>query len=111
MSTNHKFSASDIELANLAKAIANPARIAILKELAKQKTCVCGEIVNVLPLAQATVSQHLKELKDAGIIQGTIDGTKSCYCINWDKFEGLTGEFLSFFKEIISQKCSDDDCC
>jgi len=111
MSTNPQFTALDIELANLAKTIANPARIAILKELAKRKTCVCGEIVDVLPLAQATVSQHLKELKDAGIIQGSIDGTKSCYCINWDKFEGLTGDFLSFFKEIISQKCTDEECC
>jgi len=110
MSTNPKFTVQDIELASLAKAIAHPARIAILKELAKQKTCVCGEIVEVLPLAQATVSQHLKELKEIGLIKGTIEGVKSCYCINWSKFETMTGDFLNFFKEIISEKC-EDDCC
>ena len=77
------------ELAQLAKALGHPARIAILKELASRNTCVCGEIVNVLPLAQSTVSQHLKELKAAGWITGTVEGVKSCYCINRAMFNRL----------------------
>ncbi|MCB0532141.1 MAG: winged helix-turn-helix transcriptional regulator [Lewinellaceae bacterium] len=78
------FSATDNELAELAKALGHPARVAILKELAQRNVCVCGEIVDVLPLAQSTVSQHLKELKAAGLITGTVEGVKSCYCINWE---------------------------
>lgn len=109
MSKNHGFSAQDVELSTFAKALGHPARVAILRELASRKSCICGEIVEVLPLAQATVSQHLKELKDAGLIKGSIDGVKSCYCINWDVFESMTGDFLSFFKNIISQK-QDSDC-
>jgi DNA-binding transcriptional ArsR family regulator len=90
------FTADEQALAGLAKALAHPARIAILKELAKRQTCVCGEIVEVMPLAQSTVSQHLKELLNAGLIQGTVDGAKSCYCINPDTFlqlEKLLGSF------------------
>lgn len=83
------FDALENELAELAKALGHPARIAILKELASRNTCVCGEIVNVLPLAQSTVSQHLKELKAAGLITGTVEGVKSCYCINWAAIERL----------------------
>ena len=76
------FSPEENQLAEMAKALGHPARIAILKELARRNSCVCGEIVEVLPLAQSTVSQHLKELKAAGLIQGTVEGAKSCYCIN-----------------------------
>lgn len=111
MSKNPSFRSSDIALATIAKALAHPARVAILKELAQRKSCVCGEIVEVLPLAQATVSQHLKELKEIGLIKGTVDGAKSCYCIDWDKFEFMTSEFLVFFKEIISQKPTNGECC
>ena len=77
------FSAVENELAELAKALGHPARVAILKELANRNVCVCGEIVDTVPLAQSTVSQHLKELKAAGLISGTVEGAKSCYCINW----------------------------
>ena len=77
------FSAVENELAELAKALGHPARVAILKELANRNVCVCGEIVDTVPLAQSTVSQHLKELKAAGLIQGTVEGVKSCYCIDW----------------------------
>ena len=111
MSGNPKFSQKEINLALLSKAISNPARVLILKELANRKSCVCGEIVDVLPLAQATVSQHLKELKEIGLIKGSVDGAKSCYCIDWDKFESMTGDFLVFFKEIISSKPSAEECC
>ena len=73
---------SDVELARLAKALAHPARVAILRRLLEHGQCVCGEIVSGLPLAQATVSQHLKVLKEAGLIQGEVDGPRVCYCVN-----------------------------
>jgi ArsR family transcriptional regulator len=72
---------SDAELARLAKALGHPARVAILRRLLSQGECVCGEIVEGLPLAQATVSQHLKVLKEAGLIKGEIDGPRVCYCV------------------------------
>ena len=72
----------DLELARLAKAIAHPARVAILKLLIARGECVCGAIVDELPLAQSTVSQHLKVLKEAGLVQGEIDGPRVCYCVN-----------------------------
>jgi len=95
--TTNEFRASDIKLAELAKALAHPARIAILRQLAKQNECICGEIVEVIPLAQATVSQHLKALKEVGLIDGTIDGPRSCYCINHkmlQKAEEMLGDFM-----------------
>src|SRR5215510_14168095 len=73
---------ADLELAKLAKAIGHPARVAILKLLIARGECVCGVIVGELPLAQATVSQHLKVLKDAGLVQGEIDGPRVCYCVH-----------------------------
>ena len=73
--------AADEELAALAKALGHPARVAILRQLGDCGECICGEIVSTLPLAQATVSQHLKVLKDAGLVQGEIDGPRVCYCI------------------------------
>jgi ArsR family transcriptional regulator len=77
------------ELARLAGAVAHPARVRILRLLISRKTCVCGEIVDELPLAQSTVSQHLKILKESELIQGEIDGQKVCYCINRDKLRDL----------------------
>lgn len=75
--------ASDLNrLAEVARALAHPARLAILQTLAQRGTCICGEIVDVLPLAQATVSQHLKALKAAGLVQGEVDGPRSCYCVD-----------------------------
>ena len=101
------FSIEENELAELAKALGHPARIAILRELARRQTCVCGEIVEVLPLAQSTVSQHLKELKAVGLIQGTVDGVKSCYCINWEKVQHLQHLIGSF--QLIRQ--TEGSCC
>jgi ArsR family transcriptional regulator len=72
---------ADEELASLAKAIGHPARVRILRILARQKACICGDIVEELPLAQSTVSQHLKVLKQAGLIRGEVDGPRVCYCI------------------------------
>lgn len=101
------FAPEDQQLAEMAKALAHPARIAILKELAKRDSCICGEIVEVLPLAQSTVSQHLKELLQAGLISGTVDGVKSCYCINWKAFEQIQTLFSVFFHNAVAdnQKC------
>lgn len=72
---------ADEELAGLAKAVGHPARVKILRILIRKDACICGEIVDELPLAQSTVSQHLKVLKDAGLIRGEVDGPRVCYCI------------------------------
>jgi ArsR family transcriptional regulator, arsenate/arsenite/antimonite-responsive transcriptional repressor len=94
------FTQKEQDLAEFAKALAHPARIAILKVLAQHNECICGEIVEVLPLAQSTVSQHLKELKNAGLINGTVDGPRSCYCINWKAFEKFNAEFSFLFNHL-----------
>ncbi|MEJ0106442.1 MAG: metalloregulator ArsR/SmtB family transcription factor [Bacteroidota bacterium] len=103
-----EFSQKEQDLANFAKAISHPARIAILKVLAQKNECICGEIVEVLPLAQSTVSQHLKELKNAGLINGETDGPRSCYCINWKAFEKFNGDFNSLFQKLKEQNAK---CC
>lgn len=77
-----KGSGSDAELARMTKAMGHPARVAIMRLLITRGECVCGAIVDELPLAQATVSQHLKVLKEAGLVQGEIDGPRVCYCVN-----------------------------
>jgi DNA-binding transcriptional ArsR family regulator len=77
-----RFSTESVCIATFAKALAHPARVEILLYLAKQNSCICGDIVSALPLSQSTVSQHLSELKSAGLIKGTIDGPKVCYCLD-----------------------------
>lgn len=79
----------DDELAALAWAVAHPVRVQILRLLQDREACMCGEIVNCLPLAQSTVSQHLKILKESGLIQGEVDGPKVCYCVNEKRLERL----------------------
>lgn len=100
------FTKQQNEIANMAKALAHPARIAILQYLVKKNACICGELVEELGLAQATTSQHLKELKNAGIIQGSIEGVSVCYCIDpktWKQYKEL---FNSFFKDVnLSGNC------
>lgn len=98
------FGEEEQAVAAMAKALSHPARVAIIKELAKRQTCVCGEIVQVIPLAQSTVSQHLKELLAAGLIKGTVDGVKSCYCINPAAFQRLESILTSFVAET-KQRC------
>ena len=95
-------------LARFAKALGHPARIAILKFLAKQETCYFGDIHEELPIAQATVSQHLKELKDAGLIQGEIETPKVKYCIVRENWEYAKELFAEFFQTEI---CKEKDCC
>ena len=94
-------------IATLAKALGHPARIAIIEHLLKADTCICGDIVNVLPLAQPTVSQHLKELKNAGLIKGEIEGNSVCYCIDEKNFQKLQAYFanISTKMEIKKSKC------
>ncbi len=101
------FSKKQNEIAAIAKAIAHPARIAIIQELLKANACVCGDLVEELGLAQATISQHLKELKNVGLIQGTIEGTSVCYCINSKVWNAYKQVFTQFFKEINI----DNSCC
>ena len=109
MAINKKeeFSTDLLSIADFSKAIAHPARLAILQTLAAKNTCICGEIVEVLPLAQATVSQHLKELKTIGLIKGEVDGKKSCYCIDYGALAKFKNAFDVFYKNIekVSGKC------
>ena len=103
------FPDKDLTLADWCKALAHPARIAILRHLANRGECICGELVIDLPLAQSTVSQHLKALKAAGLVQGEIDGPRSRYCVNRKNFE----KFLKIFSEFgfkLSEKLGDLDC-
>ena len=102
------FNEQQNSLANIAKALGHPARLAIIEYLLQQKECVCGDIVSELPLAQATVSQHLKELKSAGIIKGNIEGNSICYCIN----ENTITEFISFLTNITTTISNQrNQCC
>lgn len=98
------------QLANLAKALGHPARIAILRVLMKQDACVCHDIVAQLPLAQATVSQHLKVLKEAGLVKGEISPNKSCYCIDvegWRAAKELLGGFFDDFHGYAQDLCCE----
>jgi predicted transcriptional regulator len=94
------------KLANLLKAMAHPARISILQYIVKSNTCICGDLVDELGLAQPTISQHLKELKNAGIIQGTIEGVSVCYCINPLVWNLLKADLSNFFAAYdLKDKC------
>jgi ArsR family transcriptional regulator len=100
------FTQEQNNIAAIAKVLGHPARISILEFLIKLKSCVCGDLVKDIGLAQPTISQHLKELKKAGIIKGTIDGTSVCYCIdqeNWENIKNTLGQFLN--------KNSTGSCC
>ena len=98
---SYSFTAKENKLARYSKALAHPARISILKLLAKKQTCICGDIVDELPLSQSTVSQHLKELKEAGIIKGDIEGATVCYCIDekgWKAAQGWLNQLFDSYK-------------
>src|SRR5688500_5784920 len=98
---SYEFSATENKLAKYAKALAHPARISILKLLAQKQSCVCGDIVEELPLSQSTVSQHLKELKDAGLIKGDIEGVRVCYCIDdkeWKAAQAFLNKLFDSYK-------------
>ena len=95
---SEEFSVRDNRIAEFAKALSSPARIAILRVLMEKETCMCGDIVEEIPLSQSTVSQHLKELKKAGIIKGEIEGPKTCCCIDAENWETMRKTFKKFFK-------------
>ena len=103
------FSDLDNRIATAAKAFAHPARVAILHYLLKTNACVNKDLVQELGLAQATISQHLRELKDAGIIQGTIEGSRVSYCINPARWTEIKDQFLALFDQYPTPL--DQDCC
>ena len=100
-----EFTSKDNKIAKYAKALAHPARIAILQILIKKQSCICGDIVDELPLSQSTVSQHLKELKEAGLIKGDIDGVKICYCIDEKEWKNAKLSLGSFFESYTGKNC------
>lgn len=103
------FNSSQIRTAELMKALGHPARIAIIELLAGRDTCICGDITGQLPLAQSTVSQHLKALKNAGIIKGEIDGVRSCYCLEPEVVKELQEHLLPLFSN--REVPTKESCC
>jgi DNA-binding transcriptional ArsR family regulator len=102
LTKTEEFTVKDNRIAKYAKALAHPARIAILQLLIKKQACVCGDIVDELPLSQSTVSQHLKELKEAGLIKGDIDGASICYCIDpkeWELAQAYLNNLFNAYKK------------
>lgn len=107
MAKHEEFTVKDNKVSKYAKALSHPARIAILRILIQRQACICGDIVEELPLSQSTVSQHLKELKEAGLIKGEIEGVKICYCI--DEREWL--EAKRYIDELFISYNNDKKCC
>ena len=101
------FSESQNQIATVAKVLGHPARIAILQQIIKAKSCICGDLVSEIGLAQPTISQHLRELKNIGIIKGDIEGTRVCYCIDQEKWDEIRDLLARFFQQDICGK----DCC
>ncbi len=101
-----EFTIKQNKIAKYAKALAHPARIAILELLIKKQSCICGDIVDDLPLSQSTVSQHLKELKEAGLIKGDVDGAKVCYCIDEKEWDNAKNYMHALFESYnVKNKC------
>lgn len=94
-------------MADVLKVLGHPARLSVMTYLAQKNSCVCGDIVEELPLAQSTVSRHLSELKRVGLIQGTISGSNICYCVDAEKWKAVE----AFFSEISTQVCKTQNCC
>lgn len=105
---SEKFSEEQNQIASIAKAFAHPARVAILQQLFKLNACICGDLVEEIGLAQPTISQHLKELKNLGLIKGTIEGTSVCYCINEEVWQETKQLFMAFLNQDINLK---SQCC
>lgn len=101
------FTSKQNNIANLAKAFAHPARVAILEQLFKSETCICGDLVTEIGLAQPTISQHLKELKSIGLIKGTVEGTSVCYCIDTVNWNAMKISMELF----INQDIPNTECC
>ncbi len=101
LSKTASFTAEQNRIAELAKALAHPARVAIVQHLLKTEACICGDLVDALPLSQSTVSQHLKAMKSAGIITGSVEPPKVCYCLNVEVLK----EFRAAFGDMFSSCC------
>ena len=102
---SHIFALKENKLARYAKALGHPARISILKLLIKKQACICGDIVEELPLSQSTISQHLKELKEAGLIKGDIDGATVCYCIDEKDWKQAQKQLNQLFESYNGNSC------
>lgn len=102
------FSPLQNKLANITKVLGHPARIAILQQIMKSNSCICGELATEIGLAQPTISQHLKELKSIGLIKGNIEGVKVCYCIDEEKWKEMNSLLMEFFDQNSNFK---KDCC
>lgn len=103
-----QYTQEQIQLSSLMKVLGHPARVAILQSIIASNACVCGDLVTEIGLAQSTVSQHLKELKSAGLIKGTIEGTSVCYCINTEVWKTLTSSLTTLLSSVNTQP---SDCC
>lgn len=104
-SKTHMFSVTQNELAQVAKVLAHPARIAILEFISRQENCICNDLVDVIGLSQPTISQHLNEIKKIGLLKGTFEGKNLCYCINEERWEELQNSFNTFFANINYNCC------
>lgn len=107
-SKSDHFTDEQNQLSALFKALGHPARIAIIQQILETKSCVCGDLVEKFPLSQATISQHLKELKSANIIQGTIEGNSICYCLNPETLATISKVISNFIE---AEKCKGTRCC
>ncbi|WP_459210596.1 ArsR/SmtB family transcription factor [Aquimarina rhabdastrellae] len=107
LAKSEMFTKEQNEIAVLAKAFAHPARVAILQHLFKINTCICGDLVNEIGLAQPTISQHLKELKNLGLIKGNVEGTSVCYCIDMEKW----GAMKTIMTAFLDQDLKATQCC
>lgn len=105
LSKTEEYTKTQNEIALLAKSLGHPARVAILQYLAERKTCVCGDIVDELPLSQSTVSQHLKELKKVGLIKGDIEGPTVCYCVDMKALTRARKLLNDLFQEVHQSCC------
>lgn len=109
LARKEEFSRKENDLSDFAKALSHPARLAILTALAEKKECICGDLVLDLPLAQSTVSQHLKALKEIGLIKGSVDGPKSLYCIDWKVFVEYQRKLVGWSEKMAQLR--SDNCC
>ncbi|MCF4101672.1 metalloregulator ArsR/SmtB family transcription factor [Gillisia sp. M10.2A] len=108
LTKSEMFTEEQNEIAQIAKVMGHPARIAILEQILKAESCICGDLVSEIGLAQPTISQHLKELKNTGLIKGDIDGTRVCYCINEERWEQVRSILLNFMDK---RTKSTNECC
>lgn len=105
LTKTEEFTTKENKVARYAKALGHPARIAILQLLIEKQACICGDIVNELPLSQSTVSQHLKELKEAGLLKGDIEGKRICYCIDEKEWEIARTLLITLFDSYRGAQC------